>query len=95
MNARPDQVRSSSVQSEEGGRFYHDENRYLTIELDPDDAVDVPPNYIWMTLRQIKEFIRFNNYFNIESRGLIACLGVAVPASGTATDIRAAGIERP
>jgi hypothetical protein len=28
-----------------------------------------------MTIRQLKEFIRFNNYLNIEARGLLACLG--------------------
>ena len=28
------------------------------------------------TIRQIKEFIRFNNYLNIEARGLLSCLSV-------------------
>lgn len=95
MNAKPDQVRYSSLQSEEGGRFYHDQNRYLILELDPEHAVEIRPNYIWMTLRQIKELIRFNNYFNIESRGLAACLGVAIPGGVRAADVQAAGIGRP
>jgi oxidase EvaA len=75
VNAKPEQVRYSSLQSEEGGRFYHDENRYLIIEIEPDMELDLPENYNWMTLRQMKEFIRFNNFFNIEARGLVSCLG--------------------
>jgi len=75
MNARPEQVRYSTLQSEEGGRFYHDENKYMIVELDENYELEVPINYIWMTLAQMKEFIRFNNYFNIEARGLISCLG--------------------
>lgn len=80
MKARPEQIRYSALQSEEGGRFYHDENRYMVLELDKNDDVALPENYIWMTISQMKEFIRFNNYFNIEARGLISCLGIKKPA---------------
>lgn len=76
MNARSNQIRYSVLQSEEGGRFYHDQNRYTIIEVDEDQEVELPDNYIWMTIRQAKEFIRFNNYFNIEARGLLSCLGL-------------------
>jgi oxidase EvaA len=72
--ATPDRIRYDSVQSEEGGRFYHDQNRYLVIEIPPDASIDLPSNFIWMTLRQMKDFVRLNNYFNIEARGLISCL---------------------
>jgi NDP-hexose 2,3-dehydratase. len=81
MNARPEQIRYSSLQSEEGGRFYHDENRYMVVELDKDYELELPDNYVWMTIAQMKEFIRFNNYFNIEARGLISCLGLKKPDS--------------
>jgi oxidase EvaA len=80
MNARPEQIRYSTLQSEEGGRFYHDVNRYMVVELDKDDAVELPCNYVWMTIAQLKEFIRFNNNVNIEARGLISCLGLKKPA---------------
>lgn len=78
VNAPPEQIHYQTLQSEEGGRFYHDQNRYLIIEANESQELKIPDNYIWMTIRQIKEFIRFNNYFNIEARGLLACLGVAV-----------------
>jgi oxidase EvaA len=81
LNARPDQIRYSAFQSEEGGRFYHDENRYVVVELDEGHEIQLLDNYAWMTMAQMKEFIRFNNYFNIEARGLISCLAIRRPAA--------------
>jgi oxidase EvaA len=78
--ARADQVRYEATQSEEGGRFFHYQNRNMVVELPPGEQLPLPPGYIWMTLGQIHEFLRYNNYFNIEARGLIACLGVARPS---------------
>jgi oxidase EvaA len=34
----------------------------------------VPENFCWLTLGQLKEFLRFNNYLNIQARSLIAAL---------------------
>lgn len=73
-------VKYDALQSEEGGRFYHDQNRYVVIEIDRNHTLDLPKNYIWMTIRQMKEFIRFNNYFNIEARGLLSCLSLKSPS---------------
>lgn len=74
-NAPRDCVRYESIQSEEGGRFYHYQNRNVVIELEDSVVLDLPRGYIWMTLGQIQEFMRYNNYLNIEARGLLACLG--------------------
>lgn len=79
VNARPDQIRYSALQSEEGGRFYHDQNHSLVIEADEEQELKLPDNYIWMTIHQMKEFIRFNNCLNIEARGLLSCLSVTKP----------------
>lgn len=59
-------------QSEEGGRFYHEQNRNVIVLLDEGLDIDAPENYLWLTLGQIKEFLRFNNYLNIQVRSLIA-----------------------
>ena len=74
LSATHEQVKYNQLQSEEGGRFYHDENRYQIIEIPENMDIDIPANYIWMTIKQIKSFIKFNNYFNIEARGLLSCL---------------------
>jgi oxidase EvaA len=63
-----------SMQSEEGGRFYHEQNRNLIVEAADDFSEEVPDDFIWVTLGQIKEFLRFNNYLNIQARSLIAAL---------------------
>ena len=61
-------------QSEEGGRFYHEQNRNVILLLDDDVDLKCPDNFIWLTLGQIKEFLRYNNYLNIQVRSLIASL---------------------
>jgi oxidase EvaA len=67
-------VRFSATLSEEGGRFYHYQNRYMLVELDSPDRLRVPGNYIWMTYGQLLDFIRHTSYINVEARSLIACL---------------------
>jgi oxidase EvaA len=63
-----------SFQSEEGGRFYKEQNENVIIEAPEDFPEDVPENYTWMTLNQLKMFIRFNNYLNIQARSLISVI---------------------
>ena len=61
-------------QSEEGGRFYREQNRNLIVEADSNFDEKIPENFMWLTLGQLKEFLRFNNYLNIQARSLIASL---------------------
>lgn len=74
LNARPEQIWFSSFQSEEGGRFFKEQNKNMIIEADDDFPVEVPENFIWMTLNQLKVFIKYNNYLNIAARSLIAAV---------------------
>lgn len=74
LNAKPGQIIFDTLQSEEGGRFYREANRNLILLADADFPVDVPPNYIWMTARQLKEFIKYNNYVNVQARCLFSAL---------------------
>lgn len=74
MNARKDQIIFDTLQSEEGGRFYKEQNRNMIIEAGEDLPLDVPERFTWMTLRQIYKFLRFNNYLNIQARSLISAI---------------------
>lgn len=74
MNVHPKQIIYDVKQSEEGGRFYHEQNRNMIVEVGDDFSTEVPERYTWMTLEQIYQFLRFNNYLNIQSRSLIAAL---------------------
>jgi oxidase EvaA len=74
LSAGKDQIIFDTLQSEEGGRFYREQNRSMLILADDIDENDIPENYIWMTLNQIKSFIKFNNYLNIQARSLISAI---------------------
>lgn len=75
LNAKPEQIRVDTLQSEEGGRFYQEQNRNLIIEADEQFPVDnLPENYIWVSFQQLMLFLHFNNYLNIQSRSLISLI---------------------
>ena len=74
INASSEQIWIDSMQSEEGGRFYREQNRNLVVIGDECLPVELPPNFIWMTLNQLQTFIQFNNIFNIQARSLFAAL---------------------
>ncbi|MGW0845449.1 NDP-hexose 2,3-dehydratase family protein [Streptomyces sp. NPDC002787] len=69
----PDRIRYDRVQSEEGGRFFAAQNRYVIAELDEDFPTEVPSRFCWVTLGQLKELLRHSHYVNIEARTLVAC----------------------
>lgn len=72
-----EQIRYHTRQSTEGGRFYHDENTYMIIELDPHEHIDLESKrYRWLTLGQILSLIPFGHFVNIELRELLACLNI-------------------
>lgn len=71
-------VRYDAVQSEEGGRFHHFQNRYMVVELPPGQAIAPPGHYLWMTLGQLWRMAR-HGHVNIEARNLLACLGAPEP----------------
>jgi dTDP-4-dehydro-6-deoxy-alpha-D-glucopyranose 2,3-dehydratase len=73
MPGEDETVRYDAHQSEEGGRFYKEQNRYMVIEVSDDFSDEVGTGHIWMTLGQAKTFMKFNNYFNVEARSLLAC----------------------
>lgn len=69
-----DNVRYDVVLSEEGGRFYHAECRYMVVECDDPEALEPRPDFRWMTVRQILAMQRHPNYLNVQTRSLLACL---------------------
>lgn len=74
LNAPREKVVFDTLQSEEGGRFYKEQNRNIIVEASDDLPLELPERYIWMTLGQLYEFLRFNNYLNIQARSLISML---------------------
>jgi len=74
LNAKPRQIVFDTLQSEEGGRFFREQNRNMIVMADDEVPIGLPENYIWMTLHQLYIFLKFNNYLNIQARSLIAAV---------------------
>jgi oxidase EvaA len=70
---KTDKVLMNIMQSEEGGRFYKEQNRNIIIDV-TDEEVTENCNYFWMTVHQIKTFLQYNNYVNIQTRSIISSL---------------------
>jgi oxidase EvaA len=73
INTSHSQILYNTIQSEEGGRFFHLQNRNMIIEIDEALDVVLPGNYIWMTLSQMMDFMKYS-MFNIEARSLVSSL---------------------
>ena len=67
-------VRLECNQSEEGGRFYRDENRYQIVELQEGVEISESKDYRWVTLAQIRQLICIPGALTIELRGVLAML---------------------
>ncbi len=70
IQAKPENIIFDTVLSEEGGRFYHAQNRYMIIKAEPEM---IPAHYKWITRKQMATLMK-NSLFNIEARSLIATL---------------------
>jgi dTDP-4-dehydro-6-deoxy-alpha-D-glucopyranose 2,3-dehydratase len=77
INSKKHKVISDVNQSEEGGRFYQEQNQNIIILADQDFNNIFPESHIWMTLNQLKSFLVFNNFINIQLRSLISMLHIA------------------
>jgi oxidase EvaA len=74
LTAPKSNIIHDSVQSEEGGRFYHEENRNMIILADNDFDKNLPINYKWISFSQITMFLKFNNFLNIQARSLMSLI---------------------
>jgi oxidase EvaA len=74
LQADKSKIIFDNLQSEEGGRFYKEQNRNMLVWAGDEVSDKLPDNFIWMTLNQLQTFIRYNNYINIQARSLLAAL---------------------
>lgn len=74
LGAHPAQIRFDALQSEEGGRFFDAQNRYMVIEVEDDFPLDCPPDYKWVTVGQLGRLLRHAHYLNVQARTLVTCL---------------------
>ena len=70
----PGKVLTSVVSADDGGRFYLKTNRNMIVEIPEDEKLEVPEEYIWVTLAQLKKLLKLENVVNVHVRGIISCL---------------------
>ena len=74
VDAKQKNIWYSAYQSEEGGRFFKEQNLNIIVEVGDEFPVEVHENYCWMTLNQMLNFVRYNNYLNIAARSLLSAV---------------------
>lgn len=74
LNADPKNIWYQTYQSEEGGRFFKEQNLNIIVEVDDKFPIEVGENYCWMTLNQMLNFVIYNNFLNIAARSLLSAV---------------------
>ena len=61
-------------QSEDGGRFHLKSNYNMIVEIKEDEELKIPDSFIWVTLYQIKQLMKIENFVGPHVRGIISYL---------------------
>jgi len=61
-------------QSEDGGRFHLKSNYNMIVEIKEDEELKIPNSFIWVTLYQIKQLMKIENFVGPHVRGIISYL---------------------
>lgn len=64
------------ILSEEGGRFYHEQNENVIIDIPYDEIGNLPVEYIWVSYSTLSLLAQFNNVLNIQLRNLLSLLDI-------------------
>ncbi len=73
---RPERVLTDVVMSEEGGRFYHEQNRNILLLTEGNEVEYDPDRYVWVTLGSLNALNQINNCLNIQLRNLLMLLSM-------------------
>jgi len=65
-------VKYDTIQSDEGGRFYQSQIRYMVIQLNDQHKIKIDKNYKWISQNQMIYLIK-KGVLDIEARLLFAC----------------------
>ena len=61
-------------QSEDGGRFHLKSNYNMIVEVEDNEELKIPDSFIWVTLYQIKQLMKIENFVGPHVRGIISYL---------------------
>lgn len=60
--------------SEQASRFYKKENRNIINLYGESEEIESYPNFIWLTLGQILDFVKQDNFVNMNTRSILSCI---------------------
>lgn len=70
------EIRNDVILSEEGGRFYHEENRNIVLRVSPEQTGELPDGYFWLDYKTLNTMVQFNNVLNIQLRNLLSIIDI-------------------
>ena len=68
------QATTSNLLKAHGGIFYLKTNYNMIVEVDENEELDIPDSFIWITLFQIKQLLKIENFVGPHIRGIISYL---------------------
>ena len=71
---RKEGIMTDVILSEEGGRFYHEQNRNVIIYIDENELTEVPDGYVWTDYAALGYMVQINNCLNIQLRNLMSLI---------------------
>ena len=71
---RPGSVIYAHYQGEDGGRLHLKKNLNMLVRLAEDEPIEVPDDFVWVTMYQIKQLLKHENVINIAARSVISVL---------------------
>ena len=75
INSAPEFILYDTLQSEEGGRFYQVQNRYMLVYKEGGRDLEINDDFKLFSFSQVCSFLK-HGYFNIEARSLIAAIDI-------------------
>lgn len=70
------EIRNNVILSEEGGRFYHEQNRNIVLRASPEQVGELPRGYFWLDYKTLNTMVQFNNVLNIQLRNLLSLIEI-------------------
>lgn len=71
-----ERILNKVILSEEGGRFFHEQNLNAIIEINDMELLDLPENYLWVDFGTLNYLIQVNNCLNIQLRNLLSLVKI-------------------
>ena len=71
-----DLIVTDVILSEEGGRFYHEQNRNVITEISENELSVLPQGYFWVSYSVLNYLIQVNNCLNIQLRNLLSLIRI-------------------